>query len=62
MAGHVPKVANFHIFKQTEKAKCNWEVLKEPTLYILFNLAPPPLKAGLNKVYLLICDPSRCWV
>ena len=31
-------------------------------MYILFNLVPPPLQAGLNKVYLLICDCSRSWV
>ena len=63
MTGCVSKMPNFHAFTQTEKAKSNHLTSrKRPTLYILFDLAPPPLQARLNKVYLLICDCSRSWV
>lgn len=47
--------------KQPGKIGSGWQVLRAPTLYILFNLTPPPLKTGLNKVHLLICDCPRSW-
>lgn len=46
-----------------EKAKSNCLTnSKGLTLHVLFSFTPPPLKTGLNKGYLLICDCSRSWV
>lgn len=61
-AGSVPKAPHFQTVKTQKRHRVTVrQVLKEPTLYILLDLTPPPLKTGLNKVYLLICDRSRSW-